>query len=111
MENTDKLQGGSVSDKTTPVSGEQKNQRNKKEQQGVVSKTAMDKTVVVKVTRQVAHPVYRKIVRKSRSFLVHDETNQCNVGDVVKIVETRPLSKNKRWKLSEIVSTDSARDS
>jgi small subunit ribosomal protein S17 len=80
--------------------------RHKKEQQGVVSKTAMDKTVVVKVTRQVAHPVFRKIVRKSKSFLVHDEKNECKVGDVVKIVETRPLSKNKRWRLSSVISSD-----
>lgn len=71
--------------------------------QGTVVSDKMDKTVVVAVVRQVRHPVYGKFIRHTRRFLAHDETEQCNVGDVVNIVETRPLSKLKRWRVQEIV--------
>ena len=81
--------------------------RHGKTQEGVVSRTSMNKTVVVEVTRQVQHPMYQKIVRRTRNFLAHDEKNECKVGDKVRIVETRPISKTKRWKLREIVSSDS----
>ena len=75
----------------------------RQERQGTVTSNAMDKTIVVKVDTQKAHPRYKKVVRRSTSFHAHDETNQANVGDVVRIVETRPLSKTKRWRLAEIV--------
>jgi small subunit ribosomal protein S17 len=80
--------------------------RHSKMQEGVVARTTMNKTVVVEVTRQVQHPLFQKIVRRTRNFLVHDETNQCKVGDKVRIVETSPISKNKRWKLREIVKSN-----
>ena len=65
--------------------------------QGVVVSDKQDKTVVVSVERQVMHPVYKKIVKKSKKFATHDENNQCKVGDRVSIQECRPISKNKSW--------------
>lgn len=70
---------------------------------GTVISDKMDKTVVVKVERFVKHPVYKKIIKRSNKFKVHDEKNECSVGDKIKIIETRPLSKEKRWRLLEIV--------
>jgi small subunit ribosomal protein S17 len=76
---------------------------NRKIRTGTVISDKMDKTVVVKVERFVKHPVYKKIIRRSSKFKVHDEKNECSVGDKIKIIETRPLSKEKRWRLLEIV--------
>ncbi len=70
---------------------------------GVVVSDKADKTVVVSVRRQMVHPMYNKIVRKSKKFYVHDETNDCHAGDTVRIVETRPLSKTKRWRVVEVL--------
>ncbi|MFN8337627.1 MAG: 30S ribosomal protein S17 [Saprospiraceae bacterium] len=70
---------------------------------GVVSSNKMDKTVTVLIERKLKHPIYGKFVKKSKKFFVHDENNECNEGDTVKITETRPLSKNKSWRLVEIV--------
>ena len=70
---------------------------------GVVRSSKMDKTVIVAVERRVKHPIYGKFVKKTTKFHAHDEKNECGVGDVVKIMETRPLSKTKRWRLVEIV--------
>ena len=71
---------------------------------GKVVSNKMQKTVVVAVTRLFQHPVYKKTVKKVAKFKVHDETNECKTGDTVKIIETRPLSKEKRWKVFEIVN-------
>jgi small subunit ribosomal protein S17 len=73
------------------------------ERRGVVVSSQMDKTIVVRVETQKAHRRYKKIIRRSTKFHAHDERNEANVGDVVRIVETRPLSKTKRWRLAEIV--------
>jgi len=70
---------------------------------GVVTSNKMQKTVTVNVERKVKHPLYGKFLRKSKKFTAHDEVNDCNIGDIVKIMETRPLSKNKRWRLVEII--------
>jgi small subunit ribosomal protein S17 len=70
---------------------------------GVVIGNNMKKTVTVLVERPVRHPFYKKIVKRRKKFLVHDEYEKCKVGDVVKIIETRPLSKRKRWRVLEIV--------
>jgi small subunit ribosomal protein S17 len=70
---------------------------------GVVSGNKMDKTITVNVERKVKHPIYGKFVKKTTKFHAHDEKNQCTVGDVVRIMETRPLSKTKRWRLIEVV--------
>lgn len=71
---------------------------------GVVVSDKMDKTVVVKVDRMVKHPVYLKTIKKSAKYKAHDEGNVCHVGDKVAIEETRPLSRDKRWKIKEIIS-------
>ena len=65
---------------------------------------AMDKTVVVQVERRIPHPVYKRIVKRSAKFLCHDEENRCRKGDKVRITESRPLSKRKRWRVREIVT-------
>ena len=70
---------------------------------GTVVSDRMDKTFVVKVETRLPHPLYGKIVRRSKKYKAHDEENQCRVGDVVRIMETRPLSRTKRWRLVEIV--------
>jgi len=70
---------------------------------GVVSSNKMDKTVVVAVERKVQHPIYGKFLKKTTRFHAHDEKNECSIGDVVRIMESRPLSKTKRWRLVEIV--------
>ncbi len=75
----------------------------RQERRGVVVSNAMDKTIVVKVDVIKSHPRYKKVVRRSVKFHAHDEQNAANVGDVVRIVETRPLSATKRWRLAEIV--------
>jgi small subunit ribosomal protein S17 len=79
-------------------------QRNlRKTRTGVVRGNKMDKTITVAVERRVKHPIYGKFVKKTTSFHAHDEKNECTIGDIVKIMETRPLSKTKRWRLVEIV--------
>lgn len=70
---------------------------------GVVVSDKMDKTVVVDVSRRKQHPLYRKVINRSRRFKAHDAANACNVGDVVRILETRPLSRGKRWRVIEIL--------
>jgi small subunit ribosomal protein S17 len=70
---------------------------------GVVTSNKMNKTIVVSVERKVPHPLYRRIVTKTSKFLTHDEKNVCSIGDTVSIVETRPLSKRKRWRLLQII--------
>jgi small subunit ribosomal protein S17 len=75
----------------------------RKERVGVVISNKMDKTISVSVERRVKHPIYGKYVKKSNKFLAHDESNDVNIGDTVKIMETRPMSKNKRWRLVEII--------
>jgi small subunit ribosomal protein S17 len=70
---------------------------------GVVTSNRMDKTVTVSVERKVKHPIYGKFVKKTTKFHAHDEKNECTIGDTVRIMETRPLSKTKRWRLVEVV--------
>lgn len=70
---------------------------------GVVSSNKMDKTITVNVERRVKHPLYGKFVKKSNRFHAHDEKNECSIGDTVKIMETRPMSKTKRWRLVEVI--------
>lgn len=70
---------------------------------GTVVSDKMDKTIVVTVETRMPHPLYGKIVRRSKKYKAHDEENQCNVGDMVRIMETRPLSRTKRWRLVEVL--------
>ncbi len=76
---------------------------NSKTRIGIVSSDSMQKTITVVVERRLRHPIYGKFVKKSKKFMAHDETEQCNVGDLVKIQETRPLSKRKCWEMIEIL--------
>jgi small subunit ribosomal protein S17 len=75
----------------------------RKERQGVVFSNKMDKTITVAIKWKEKHPIYQKFVSKTKKYHAHDEKNDCNIGDTVKIMETRPLSKTKRWRLVEII--------
>ena len=75
----------------------------RKERIGVVSSNKMEKSIVINETKRVKHPMYGKFVLKTKKYVAHDENNDCNIGDTVKIMETRPLSKSKRWRLVEIL--------
>ena len=75
----------------------------RKQKSGVVVSNKMDKTIAVLVERRLMHPIYGKFVKRSKKFFAHDEENTCNLGDKVRIMETRPLSKKKRWRLVEIL--------
>jgi small subunit ribosomal protein S17 len=76
----------------------------RQEKVGVVTSNKMQKTVVITVERQVIHPLYKRVVRRSKNFLAHDEKGECRVGDTVRIEETRPLSARKRWRVVEVVA-------
>src|SRR2546426_9478661 len=76
--------------------------RRRQEKVGVVSSSKMQKTVVVTVERQFKHPLYKRVIRRSKKFMAHDEKNECKVGDVVRIEGTRPLSRRKRWRGTEV---------
>ena len=82
---------------------EEKRTSSRKVRVGKVVSDKMDKTVVVAISDRVAHPLYKKIVGRTYKLKAHDENNTCGVGDTVKVMETRPLSKNKRWRVVEIV--------
>jgi small subunit ribosomal protein S17 len=75
----------------------------RKERIGLVVSNKMDKSIVVSIERRFKHPIYGKFVKKTNKFMAHDEKNECNIGDTVRIMETRPLSKNKNWRLVEII--------
>ena len=75
----------------------------RKERTGVVVSTKMNKSIIVAVKRKVKHPIYGKFINRTKKLMVHDEANSCTVGDTVRISETRPLSKNKTWRLIEII--------
>jgi small subunit ribosomal protein S17 len=75
----------------------------RKERVGVVTSSKMDKSIVVSVERKMKHPKYGKFVKRTKKFVAHDEKNECNIGDTVRIMETRPISKTKCWRLTEIV--------
>ena len=80
------------------------NTRNlRKSRVGVVVSDKMDKTIVVAIEHRVKHPLYKKIVKRTYKLKAHDENNECNIGDKVKVMETRPLSKDKRWRLVEVM--------
>ncbi len=75
----------------------------RKERIGVVVSNKMDKSIVVEIERREKHPIYGKFIKKTNRFMAHDEKNECNIGDTVRIMETRPMSKNKCWRLEEII--------
>lgn len=77
--------------------------KKRKVREGLVSSNKMDKSIVVKVERKLKHPKYGKFLKRTTKLMAHDETNSCNMGDKVKVMETRPLSKSKCWRLVEII--------
>ena len=83
--------------------------RHRQEKVGIVTRTKMQKTIVVEVSRRVPHPLYKRIVTRRSRFLVHDEEGRAQTGDMVRIIETRPMSRHKRWRLGEIVQPSSTR--
>ena len=85
------------------MSAEPQTRGERKTRVGVVTSDRMDKTVVVQVERRTTHPLYRKIVTRSEKLHAHDETNEVGVGDRVRVVETRPLSKTKRWRVVDVI--------
>jgi small subunit ribosomal protein S17 len=82
--------------------------KRRQEKIGRVTSNKMEKTVVVTVDRQFIHPLYKRVVRKSRKFLAHDEKGECRVGDWVRIRETRPLSARKRWRVTQVMARATA---
>jgi small subunit ribosomal protein S17 len=87
---------------TEPLAAPARHER--QEVTGVVTSAKMEKTIIVKVTRLVQHKLYRRVIRVSKKFYAHDEERKAKLGDTVRIVETRPLSKLKRWRLAEVVT-------
>ena len=77
--------------------------KERKQITGLVTSNKMDKTITVLVERKLKHTLYQKVLKKSKKFMAHDQNNECGIGDTVKIMETRPLSRNKRWRLVEIL--------
>src|SRR5919199_1472481 len=89
---------------TTTTGSAQTSERNtRKERVGKVTSNKMQKTITVAIDRKVKHPLYGKFQHKTKKLTVHDENNECGIGDTVRVMETRPLSKNKRWRLVEII--------
>src|SRR5215470_14168173 len=91
-----------MADETTTTTNA-KEVRHRQEKVGIVTSTKMQKTIVVEVRRRVPHPVYKRILTKRSKFMAHDEHGKAREGDMVRIVESRPLSKNKRWSLKEVI--------
>lgn len=77
--------------------------KQRKQRVGVVTSNKMTKTITVSVERRLQHPIYGKFVKSTKKFMAHDEKSECNIGDLVRIMETRPLSKRKRWRLVEVI--------
>ena len=75
----------------------------RKEREGIVTSSAMDKTITLKIERRIKDPLYGKILKKSKKIMAHDENNECEVNDRVRVMETKPQSKNKRWRLIKVV--------
>jgi len=83
---------------------ETKERGNRKERSGVVVSDVQNKTIVIEVTRRTTHPRYKKVIKVKKKYTAHDEQNEAKIGDTVRVVETRPMSKAKRWRLLEIIS-------
>ena len=92
----------------TKTAAETRETRRRQEKVGKVTSAKMTKTIVVEVRRRVPHPVYKRIITKRSKFMAHDEHGKAHEGDMVRIVECRPLSKNKRWSLKEVIRTSTA---
>jgi small subunit ribosomal protein S17 len=80
------------------------NRNLRKQRTGIVVSNKMNKSIVIEIVRKVKHPIYGKFIKKTSRFMAHDENNECNIGDAVRIMETKPLSKNKQWRLIKIIT-------
>jgi small subunit ribosomal protein S17 len=107
----DKMTEGDMAETSVQASGggAKAEVRHRQEKVGIVTRTKMQKTVLVEVSRRVPHPLYKRIVTRRSRFLVHDEEGRAQTGDMVRIIETRPMSRHKRWRLGEIVQPSSTR--
>lgn len=94
---------GQVQDEVQKVQPEKLKRGQRKVRIGRVVSNKMQKTIVVAIERKVMHPIYKKVYVRTTKVMAHDEKNECNIGDIVKIMETRPLSRHKRWRLVEII--------
>jgi small subunit ribosomal protein S17 len=94
-----------MTDEAANTEQKAKDKRHHQEKVGIVTSAKMQKTIVVEVRRRVSHPVYKRILTRRSKFMAHDEHGKAHEGDVVRIVESRPLSKNKRWSLKEVIRT------
>lgn len=92
-----------MTEETNNIEAIEDGRKNKKQRVGLVTSNKMDKTITVSIERKLRHPIYGKFVKKTKKFMAHDEKNECNEGDTVKIIESRPLSARKRWRLVEIL--------
>ena len=92
------------SDQPRIAAAQARPQGRRQQKVGTVTSNKMQKSVAVTVERQIIHPLYKRVVRRSTNFLAHDEKNECRVGDTVRIEETRPLSRRKRWRVVEVIS-------
>lgn len=84
--------------------------RHRKIRTGTVVSNRMDKTVAVAIVRSYQHPLYKKVVRSTKKILAHDEQNDCKVGDVIQVIETRPISKRKRWRVQSVITAAQTAD-
>lgn len=98
MSNTEQMEN-----KTSPEATQDEGRKLRKQRTGMVVSNKMDKTIAVSIERRIQHPIYGKFVKRSKKFIAHDENNECSIGDTVRIMETRPLSRRKRWRLVEIL--------
>lgn len=99
----DEVKNLNVDETSKDMKVEEKTRGKRKLRVGKVVSTKMQKSISVMIEKTVKHPMYKKYYKKTSKFMAHDENNECNVGDVVKIMETRPYSKNKRWRLVEVL--------
>lgn len=91
-----------IADADAVVAGERQG-GGRKVRQGIVVSNKMDKSITVKIVRRVRHPLYKKYFNKTKKYMAHDESNECSIGDTVRIVETRPMSARKRWRVDAII--------
>jgi len=103
MENTENTGENEVVLEKTTTEGNKPLRNTRKERVGIVTSDKMTKSIVVRIDRKVKHPIYGKFLTKSKKFMAHDELNDAHIGDTVKIMECRPLSRNKSWRLVQII--------
>ncbi len=102
-ENLEQVNNNTADASSAPVNGESVKRGRRKTRIGKVVSNKMDKSIIVAIERRIIHPIYKKYFKKTTKFMAHDQNNVANIGDIVKIMETRPLSARKRWRLVEVI--------